>query len=212
MEFLDSNIAAYIEEKSSKEPQLLAELSRETHLKTLYPRMVSGGIQGRFLAMISHLLKPERVLEIGTFTGYSAICLSEGLAPNGRIITIEMMAELEFIIFPYLEKAGIKDKVDVHFGRAMDILPQLEDSFDLVFIDADKQNYLNYYNAILPKVRPGGIILADNVLWSGKITDESLGDKETTGLRAFNDYVSKDPAVEGVLLPLRDGVMMLRKL
>ncbi len=208
---LSDQILEYAENKTTPEPQHLYDLRRETYLKTLYPRMLSGPYQGRLLSIISHMVRPQRILEIGTFTGYSCICMAEGLAENGIIDTIELDAELAYIIEPALENAGIREKVNVHFGRALDILPSMRDYYDLVFIDADKQNYVTYYSRILPYVETNGIILADNVLWYGKVMHEEYQDKETSGLRAFNEYIAQDHRVEKVLLPIRDGLMVIRK-
>jgi len=208
---LSDQIIEYSEHMTSAEPEWLYQLRRETHLKTLYPRMLSGPYQGRLLSLISHMKGPGHILEIGTFTGYSCICMAEGLAPNGKISTIELDPELAHIIEPALERAGIRDKVDVYFGKALEILPKIKGTFDMVFIDADKQNYVTYYDQILPRVEANGIILADNVLWYGKVMSEEYQDKETVGLRNFNDFVSQDERVEKVLLPVRDGLMVIRK-
>ena len=211
IDFLDTDIAAYVTEKSAPEPPILAEIRRNTYLKTLYPRMVSGHFQGRVLSFLSHLIRPERILEIGTFTGYSAICMAEGMVPEGRITTLEKNTELKVLIDEHLEKAGIRDRVDVKYGIALDILPQLTETYDLIFIDADKQNYLRYYEAVLPRLHRRGLLLADNVLWGGKVLTEKESDKETNGLREFNNFVEKDPRVEQLLLPIRDGIMLVRK-
>jgi len=208
---VEEALLAYAEAISSPEPELLARLRRETHLKTLYPRMVSGPYQGRLLALISQMLRPQRILEIGTFTGYSCICLAEGLAANGQLITLEMDAELAYLIRPALKEAGIEHQVDLRFGRALELLPQLEGPFDLVFIDADKANYVTYYQEVLSKLSPNGVILADNVLWNGKVLNPQIMDKETEGLRKFNETVQQDDRVEQVLLPVRDGLMLIRK-
>lgn len=211
MTLLRPDLDRYASEHTSPEPPLLTELNRETHLRVLYPRMLSGGYQGRLLAMLSGMMQPRRVLEIGTYTGYSCLCLAEGLAPDGLIHTIELDEEREAQIFPYIEKAGLKDRVIVHFGNAREIIPTLNETWDLVFLDADKQHYTAYYEMVMPHLRPGGLILADNVLWSGRITEENPGDKELRGLQAFNDHVVQDPRAECVLLPVRDGIMMVRK-
>ncbi len=208
---LTHELLAYALRKSEPEPTLLAELRRETHLKMLYPRMLSSPLQGRLLAFFSHLLKPRQILEIGTFTGYSCICMAEGLAEGGKITSIDKNEELGYFINNYLKKAGIENKVDVHFGPALDIIPTFTDIFDLIFIDADKANYLEYYQLVLPMLRPGGLILADNVLWSGKVIDESQQDKESRGIRAFNDFVRADEGVATFLLPMGDGLMMIWK-
>lgn len=211
MEFISGKIQAYIEAVSSAEPPLLRRLRRETHVKVLYPRMLSGPYQGRVLSMISHLLAPQYILEIGTFTGYGAICLAEGLAPDGKLITLEKNEELDFMIYPYLKEAGIEDQVDVRFGNALDRIKELDGPFDLVFIDADKGQYVSYYEAVLSKLSSRGVILVDNVLWYGKILDPQIMDKETVALREFNETIQEDDRVEQVLLPIRDGLMMIRK-
>lgn len=212
MEFLPEKIEDYVENHTEKESDELAKLSRDTHLKILSPRMLSGHVQGRFLAMISHMMQPKRVLEIGTYTGYSALCLAEGMPEDGKIITIDRNNELEDIINTHLKQSEYANKIDVHFGYAAEIIPTLEETFDLVFIDADKPNYSNYFNLIIDKVRPGGFILADNVLWSGKVVETiKPGDKSTVAIHGFNQKVHDDPRVENVLIPIRDGIMALRK-
>jgi caffeoyl-CoA O-methyltransferase len=210
MEFLPDDIADYIEAHTAGESDLLKKINRETHAKILKPRMLSGQLQGRYLSMISHLLKPKNILEIGTYTGYSAICLAEGLAEDGKLITIDINEELETRVRDYFEQAGLSKKVEYRIGNALTIIPTLEQQFDLVFIDADKENYSRYYDLIFDKVKVGGIILADNVLWSGKIT-MSKPDKDTGALLEFNAKVNDDTRVENVLLPVRDGIMMARK-
>ncbi|MEM6764854.1 MAG: O-methyltransferase [Bacteroidota bacterium] len=208
---LDEHIRTYVESVSSAEPDILAALNRETHLKVLYPRMLSGPYQGRLLSFISHMIQPKAILEIGTFTGYGSICLAEGLAEGGKLTTIERNAELETMIRKWLAKTGNTEKVTLLFGPAKEVLPTLTGPFDLVFIDADKYNYLDYYETVFPIVRQGGFILADNVLWDGKVADLTITDKETTGLRQFNDAVSNDDRVDTVMLPIRDGLMLVRK-
>lgn len=209
---INPEIEKYAMEHSSKHSQVLHELYRETHLKVMHPRMLSGSQQGRFLSMLSQMICPKNILEIGTYTGYSAICLSEGLAEKGQIHTIEIDPELEQIASKYFKKAGIENKVVQYFGDAMKLIPELKMQFDLVFIDADKENYANYYNLIIDKVRVGGSILVDNVLWSGKVIQPlKNGDKDTQGIIEFNELVQQDSRVENVLLPLRDGLMLIRK-
>jgi caffeoyl-CoA O-methyltransferase len=214
MEFLPPAIDAYCEAHTDAENEVLAALSRETHVKVLTPRMLSGHLQGRFLAFISRLIRPSRILEIGTFTGYSALCLCEGLAPDGRLITIDKNAELETMVRSYLQQSGYEPRVEYLLGWAAELIPGLDETFDLVFIDADKANYSTYYNLIIDKVRPGGVIIADNVLWSGKVVSEHLkpSDKDTHALLAFNQQVHNDPRVTNLLLPLRDGLMVVQKL
>lgn len=211
MDFLPQAIEQYVQDHSSEEMQVLQELSRETQAKVLRPRMLSGHIQGLFLQMISKLIRPERILEIGTYTGYSAICLAKGLNENGILHTIEVNDELESIIRKYLNKAGLTDKISLHFGNALNIIPSLKETWDLVFIDADKENYLNYYHLIFNQVKSGGWIIADNVLWSGKVADDNENDIETLSIRQFNEFIHADERVEHLLLPLRDGLMMIRK-
>jgi len=213
MDFLDSALAAYAEAHTSPEPKVLAELNRETNLKVLMPRMLSGHLQGRLLSMLSQMIKPKRILEIGTYTGYSAICLSSGLAEGGEMITIDVNAELEPIVKRYFKDAGVESKIKFMVGNAVEIIPTLPAPFDLVFIDADKNNYSNYYDLVFPKLNPGGYIIADNVLWSGNVLKEKKDmDEDTLGIIAFNEKVQQDNRVENVLLPVRDGLMVVRKL
>lgn len=209
---IDSRIENYAEEHSSDQSPLLYELYRETHLKVMHPRMLSGKHQGRFLSMLSKMIRPKVILEIGTYTGYSAICLAEGLDGEGEIHTIEIDPELEQIASKYFTKAGIEKQIVQYFGDALEIIPQLDLMFDLVFIDADKENYSKYYQLIFNKVRTGGYILVDNVLWSGKVIEPlKKGDKDTAGILEFNTLIQNDERVENVLLPLRDGLMLIRK-
>lgn len=212
MEFIPEDIQKYVEEHSGQESELLAQLNRETHQKVLMPRMLSGHLQGRVLSMISHMMKPSRILEIGTYTGYSAICLAEGLTEGGQLVTLDKNEEIEEMVRDYFEKAGLTDKIDYRLGNAMDIIPDLEGPFDLVFIDADKKNYLNYFNLVIEKVRIGGFIIADNVLWSGKVvqTDKKI-DTDTQAILDFNRSMEDDDRVENVLLPIRDGLMVVRR-
>ncbi|HEV7350670.1 O-methyltransferase [Telluribacter sp.] len=214
MEFLPEEIEAYAEAHTDAESELLRALSRETHAKVLMPRMLSGHLQGRVLAMISRLVKPSRILEIGTYTGYSALCLCEGLTPAGKLITLDKNEELEGLVRKYLARSGYSPQVDYRIGRAADIIPALEETFDLVFIDADKVNYATYYHLVLDKVRPGGLIIADNVLWSGKVVQPTTKkiDKETQALLDFNRMVQQDQRVRNMLLPIRDGLMIVEKL
>ncbi len=202
----------YLDANSTPEDPLLEELSRRTHLGTVYPQMMSDARQGQLLTFLSRLLHPARILEIGTFTGYSAICLARGLAPGGRLVTLEMNDEYEPVIREFFEKAGIAEQTDLMTGDALEILPYLEEPFDLVFIDADKRQYSAYYDQIIDKVSPGGIILADNVLWDGKVLqDPATMDEETTAIHRFNQKVTADPGVENFILPVRDGIMLIRK-
>ncbi|HMJ71318.1 MAG TPA: O-methyltransferase [Cyclobacteriaceae bacterium] len=210
MDFIDSKIGGYAESNTSPETQLLKRINRDTHANVLKPRMLSGHLQGRILSMISHMIKPSAILEIGTYTGYSAICLCEGLRPGGKLVTIERNEELEAKLKEYFKEAGLSGSIDLRIGNALKILPELDGKFDLVFIDADKENYSNYFDLVIEKVPPGGFILADNVLWSGKVVEPSP-DKDTRAILAFNDKVHNDPRVENVLIPVRDGIMVMRK-
>lgn len=212
MDFLPKHINFYSEQHTAPEPVLLQDLNRETYLKVLYPRMVSGHYQGRLLAFFANMIRPLRILEVGTYTGYSTICLAEGLAENGKIFTIEKNPELEYIARKYWQKAGIEAQIALHIGDAMEIIPTLTETWDLVFLDADKENYVNYYPILLKQLRKGGIILADNVLWSGKVADtQTHSDKDTISIDRFNKMILADPSVECVLLSVRDGIMMIRK-
>lgn len=214
MEFLPEEIAQYAEKHSEAEPELLTELNRHTWANVLMPRMLSGHLQGRVLSMFSKLLQPKTILEIGTYTGYSAICMAEGLAKDGVLHTIDINEELEDTVRPYFERSGYGKQISLHIGNALDIVPELEGTFDLVFIDADKENYSHYYDLVIDRMPSGGLIIADNVLWSGKVTDEKekLKDEETAALHAFNQKVMADPRVENVLFPMRDGLMLARKI
>lgn len=210
MEFLNENLQRYAEQHSVDESELLKKINRETHLSVLMPRMLSGHLQGRVLSMISKMIRPTHILEIGTYTGYSAICLAEGLRPNGKLITIDINEELHEKVTGYFEEAGLSQAVDYRIGNATEIIPKLNYSFDLVFIDADKENYSKYFDLVIDKVGSGGYILADNVLWSGKVLDQKP-DKDTKAIIEFNKKVSQNPRVESVLLPIRDGIMLMRK-
>ncbi len=213
MEFIDPNIQEYCNNHSDAESELLREINRDTHANVLSPRMLSGHFQGRLLSMISKMIRPECILEIGTYTGYSALCMAEGLAEDGQLITIDINEELESRVRASFEKSGYAGQIDFRIGNALDIIPKINRSLDLVFIDADKQNYLNYYHLVMQKLRPGGFILTDNVLWSGKVVAEEVkaSDKQTRAIMEFNDFVHQDDKVENVLLPVRDGIMLVRK-
>jgi caffeoyl-CoA O-methyltransferase len=213
MDFISNDLSEYIENHTRAESSLLKKLNRDTYAHVLMPRMLSGHVQGRFLSMVSHMISPEAVLEIGTYTGYSAICLAEGLKCGGKLYTIDINEELESMVRKYFNEAGIEDRVDYIIGNALKIIPTMNIRFDLVFIDADKENYLNYYHLIFDKVKTGGYIIADNVLWSGKVAEKnSKIDKDTKALMDFNDFAHQDERVENIILPLRDGLMILRKL
>jgi caffeoyl-CoA O-methyltransferase len=212
--FIENRADSYSISHTSVESDVLKKLNRETHAKILRPRMLSGHYQGKFLEFISCMMQPYRVIEIGTYTGYSAICLATGLTAGGKIHTIDHNAELEDFTRSYFDEAGISNQVMYHIGEAMEIIPGLDGPFDLVFIDADKENYTAYYELVFPKLRTGGVILADNVLWSGKVFADSIdqNDEEAKALIEFNEYIQNDFRVENILLPIRDGLMMIRKL
>jgi caffeoyl-CoA O-methyltransferase len=212
MEFLDPAVDNYVVSHSQAEPELLDKLNRETHLNVLMPRMLSGHLQGRVLSMLSHMVNPKYVMEIGTYTGYSALCLAEGLQEGGKVFTVDINEELEPMVRRYVEEAGLTDKIDFRIGKALEVLPTIDAEFDLVFIDADKNNYANYYDMVFDKVRPGGFIVADNVLWSGKVLDDtSTMDVDTKALLDYSKKIHADPRVENVLFPVRDGLMIARK-
>jgi caffeoyl-CoA O-methyltransferase len=208
---LDPAVDDYAAKYTSAEPQVLSELSRITHLRTMQPRMLSGHVQGRFLAMIVGLMQAKKILEIGTFTGYSAICMAEGLTNGGKIISIDINDEVLPIARKAVEQAGMQEKIELITGNAADVLPTLQGPFDLIFIDADKRNYAKYYELSLPLLRKGGLILADNVLWSGRVIDETVKDADTAALRSFSEMVQHDERVDNVMLTLRDGVLMIVK-
>lgn len=203
-------ITEYAEKHSSPESDLLAEINRQTHLKVPMPRMLSGHLQGRALAMFSCMLRPSRILEIGTFTGYSALCMCEGLQPDGKLFTIDINEELEDMVRDYFARSGFAPRIEYLIGNALEIIPGLEETFDLVFIDADKKSYSAYYDLVIDKVRSGGIIIADNVLRQGTVVTGDT-DKETRNMQQFNEKVRDDRRVENLLLPIRDGLMIARK-
>ena len=212
MEFLPQKIDEYASSHTQVENTVLTELNRETWAKVLIPRMLSGHLQGRTLSMFSKMIQPKTILEIGTYTGYSAICLAEGLQENGRLHTIDINEELKSMCERYFEKAGISKKVKLHNGNAIQIIPNINAEFDLVFIDADKENYCNYFDLIIERIPIGGYIIADNVLWSGKVVEEvDTKDIETQALIAFNKKIHESERVENLLLPIRDGLMVCRK-
>ena len=213
MEFLPEKIEKYVVEHCAQEPEVLSKLNRETWQKILIPRMLSGHVQGRILSMFSHMVKPKNVLEIGTYTGYSAICFCEGMQEDGELHTIDINEELVSIQDKYFELSGYSDLIKRHVGNALEIVPSIDLEWDLVFIDADKHNYINYYEMVLPKVRKGGIILFDNVLWSGKVVEDiNPEDADTKTLNELNKLITQDNRVENVLFPVRDGIMVARKL
>jgi len=211
MDFLPQELDDYVSQHTSSETELLKELNRETNANVMMPRMLSGHVQGRVLSTFSNMIKPKTILEIGTYTGYSAICMAEGLDSEGKLITLDINEELEDMVRTYFEKAGLTDKVDYRIGNALDIIPMLDEKLQLVFIDADKINCSNYFDLVIDKVEKGGFIIADNVLWSGKVIGDKI-DKDTQALIDFNTKVHNDSRVENVLFPVRDGLMVLRKL
>ncbi|NGY36182.1 O-methyltransferase [Flavobacterium sp. XN-5] len=213
MHFISQELEDYIEQHSEKEPALLAALNKETYQKILLPRMLSGHFQGRVLSMLAKLIRPVNILEIGTYTGYSALCLSEGMQDGGTLHTIDIKEELLDFQRKHFDKSPWGEQIIQHLGEAVDIIPTLDMKFDLVFIDADKENYINYFNIILPKMNKGGIILSDNVLWSGKVLEPlHPNDLSTKILVEYNELLKNDPRVETVLLPIRDGLTVSRVL
>jgi len=213
MEFLDPDLDKYIEAHTEPENELLYQINRETHSEVLKPRMLSGHLQGRVLSMLSNMIQPENILEIGTYTGYSALCMAEGLKHNGKLITIDVNEELAERVDEYFQSSDFSDKIEMKIGKALEIIPTLNKTWDMVFIDADKSNYLNYYKLCIDQVRKGGYILVDNVLWSGKVLEKNRKklDKDTESMLEFNEFVHKDDRVQNVLFPIRDGLMILRK-
>ncbi len=212
MEFLPESINEYAENHSAKESETLAKLNRSTRAKVLQPRMLSGHLQGRVLSMFSKMISPNRILEIGTYTGYSAICLAEGLAKNGKLITVDINEELEDFAQSHFDQSGFSDCIEMKIGNALELIPDLKEKWDLVFIDADKENYLTYLKLILEDLNVGGYIIADNVLWSGKVVQKLKDDdQETKALLEFNTWVQENDRLENVLVPIRDGLMMCRK-
>lgn len=211
MHFISEELEQYIEKHSATEPEILQQLTKETYQKILLPRMLSGHFQGRVLSMLSKIINPKHILELGTYTGYATLCLAEGLKSDGTIDTIDINEELENIQNKYFELSPKRAQIIQHIGNALDIIPTLNKKFDLVFIDADKENYINYWNLIVPMMNKGGIILSDNVLWSGKVLEDvQKNDKSTPILLKYNKMVNEDPRVETVLLPIRDGLTVSR--
>jgi predicted O-methyltransferase YrrM len=212
MDFIPENLLEYCEKHSTEESDLLKFINRETHVKFMMPRMLSGHLQGNVLAMFSQMIQPKNILEIGTFTGYSAICLAQGLQEGGKLYTIDINEELEVFVRNNIAKAGLTNEIDLRIGKASEIIPTLPVEFyDLVFIDADKANYAVYYDLIIDKVRKGGFIIADNVLWSGKVVTDAH-DKDTTAIKDFNKKIQEDTRVFNTLFPIRDGLMIAKKL
>ena len=211
MNFLPEQIERYVEAHTGSEPELLQQLTRETWQKVINPRMLSGHLQGRVLKMFVQMMRAKNILEIGTYTGYSALCMAEGLSDDGRLVTIDINDELQWIQDKYFALSPHGHKIERHFGDARDLIPSFSIDFDLVFMDADKENYLHYYELLLTRLKPGAIILIDNVLWSGKVLHEPHpNDKETKVMQELNKFVTEDPRVENVLLPIRDGLMAVR--
>ena len=213
MDFLPKEIDAYSVAHTTSETEVLNDLNRQTNIQILQPRMLSGHLQGRVLSMLSNMIQPTNILEIGTYTGYSAICLAEGLKKDGKVVTIDRNAELEDFASSYFEKANVSKKIDFRIGNAIEIIPTLKEKFDLVFIDADKTNYSNYFDLVIDKLPTGAYIIADNVLWSGKVVQKvEEHDMETKAIVEYNEKIHNDPRVENILFPIRDGLMIARKL
>lgn len=213
MHFLSEELENYAAQHTEDEPLLLQELNKRTHLNVLQPRMISGHFQGRFLSLLSKMVQPRTILEIGTYTGYATLCLAEGLHPEGVLHTIDIKEELTDLQREFFDRSGYGSQIVQHLGKAADIIPSLNTTFDLVFIDADKQNYAHYFDLVIEKMNRGGIILSDNVLWSGKVVEEvKHNDKHTQALMAYNQKIKDDPRVETVLLPIRDGITLSRVL
>ncbi len=213
MKYPETGIERYILNYTTPEDPLLAELNRNTWVRTVHPQMIAGHLQGSILGMISHMIRPERILEIGTFTGYSSICLARGLAKEGHLFTIEKDDEITDFARTYIQKSGLTDRISLLTGDAREIIPGMDETFDLVYLDAEKDEYLDYYKLVFPKLRKGGFILADNVLWGGKVLEGPESDDHfTKGILAFNAAIRKDPLVEQVILPVRDGIMLIRKI
>ncbi len=212
MEFIPKDLSDYCENHTSPESEVLTRLNRETHLKVVSPRMLSGHLQGRFLSFISKLYQPKLIVEIGTYTGYSALCLAEGLAKNGKLISIDVNEETSAFAQEFIKQTEYADNIQLVVADAKDYIKTINEPIDIIFIDADKKNYLNYYHLAIEKLNSGGLIIGDNVLWSGKITmPESEMDRETLALHQFNQFVQQDERVENILLPIRDGLMVIRK-
>ena len=213
MNIIDQGLLKYIEGHSTPEDDILKELNRETYAKVLRPRMLSGHLQGKLLEMLTRMIKPTSVLEIGTYTGYSAIAIAKALEPKSVLHTIEINPELEDFARSFFQKAGVTNKIQFYIGNALEIIDRINIPFQMVFIDADKTNYINYFEMVLPKMPKGGFIIADNVLWSGKVLEDTHhNDKEAIAIKQFNEYIQKDSRVENLMLPFRDGITLARKL
>ncbi|MDG1719878.1 MAG: O-methyltransferase [Bacteroidia bacterium] len=213
MEFIDEKLSKYAEKHTTPENELIKSLNRDTHANVLAPRMLSGHLQGRLLSLFSKMIQPKAILEIGTYTGYAALCLVEGLTKDGILHTIDINEELETRIQKYFNQSTYKNQIKLHIGNALEIIPTINQKFDLVFIDADKENYSKYYDLLIDQMPSGGIIMADNVLWSGKVINQEAisTDNDTRELDHFNAKVQSDPRVENILIPVRDGIMVARK-
>ncbi len=211
MNIISEKLSEYIDRNSTGESKPLSELNRQTHLKALMPQMLSGKVQGKFLEFISYMIQPKYILEVGTYTGYSAICLAKGLQKKGKLITIDINDELTAMVKQYAELENVIDQLDIKIGNAIDIIPTLTETFDLVFIDADKINYCNYFDLVIDKVKTGGFILADNVLWSSKVIEDRQ-DKDTMSIDAYNKKITNDGRVENVIISIRDGISIARKI
>jgi predicted O-methyltransferase YrrM len=209
---MERKLEKYLSDHSSPEDPVLEELYRETYIRFVNPNMLSGHMQGKFLELIVRMINPENILEIGTFTGYSAISMAKGLGSTGKLVTIELNDELASFSSSYFEKAGVSDKIIPLTGKAQDIIPDLTQQFDLVFIDGDKREYCEYFRLVIGKLRPGGFILADNVLWGGKALDADTKDQQTRGIISFNEMITREPGIENLILPFRDGLMLIRKI
>jgi len=212
MDFLPEEITAYCQSFTSAEDEVLYNLNRQTQLKILRPRMLSGHLQGQFLKMLSCMIQPENILEVGTYTGYSALCMAHGLKENGTLHTIEINPELESFVKTHFSKSVFDKKIILHIGDALEIIPALDISFEMAFIDADKENYIHYFELIFEKLKTGGYVIADNVLWSGKVLDKHTNDKEAIALQNFNKHIKERKDIEHLLLPFRDGLMIIRKM
>jgi predicted O-methyltransferase YrrM len=208
---MNKNLDQYLLDHTTPEDPVLEDLYRQTHIRFVNPNMASGHLQGKLLELISMMIGPENILEIGTFTGYSAICLAKGLKPGGKLITIELNDELTAFAHSYFSRAGLESKITQLTGNALDLIPGLNLMFDLVFLDADKREYIDYYRLIIDKVKPGGFILADNVLWGGQVLEKDISDPQARGIIDFNEMIRKETIIENVIIPIRDGLMLIRK-
>ena len=211
MVLLSDELTEYLDRHCEPEDELLKHINRETHLKVLMPRMLSGHYQGRLLSMLSKMIRPKRILEIGTFTGYATLCLAEGLSEKGVLHTIDINPELEDMVRDHFSRSNFNQQITYHPGNALDIILELDEVFDLVFIDADKKNNMNYFDLVIDKVRSGGLIIIDNVLWNGKVLDTADADKDTRGIMDFNRVLSSDQRIEKLILPVRDGLFLALK-